>query len=128
MKLRVHELDAEGCLVSGRRVGEAGVDSLQGFFQVPVPGQVHALQVFLQLRQAGGADDVAGHERARGDELQRQVRGADAALFSQAAVGLGSFSGLVVGVAAELFDQGQPGVGGPLVVAVFAGQHAERQG
>ena len=43
-------------------------------------------QVAIQLRQAGGADDVAGHEGLRGDEGQGHLRRVQAVLAGQSHV------------------------------------------
>ena len=104
------------------------MDGIERFFQLPVPGQIDTFQVFFQLGQAGGTNNIAGDKGAGGDELQGQLGRAQAALLCQLAVGLGGGAGLIVGIAAELFDLGEPGPLRPLVVAVFPGQHAKSQG
>ena len=57
------------------RIWKLGMNRFQRFLELV--GNLHAktVQVFLQLFGAGRTNDVAGHERTRGDVLQRQLRG-----------------------------------------------------
>ena len=75
----------------------------------------------------GGANNVAGDKRPGGNELQRQLGQGDAALLCQGVIGFRCRGRLRVGVAGEMLEQGQSRLFRPLVVAVFAGQHAKRQ-
>ena len=72
---------------------------------------VDAVQIFLQLGEGSGTDNIAGHERARVDKRQSQLRGTQTMALRQIHVGTGCCFCRCAAVSAETFKQGQAGSG-----------------
>src|SRR5690606_23546447 len=69
-------LTTHGTAKSSRcRIRKLCMNRLECFLELVSYLHAKTVQVFLQLLGAGRANDVAGHERTRGDVLQRQLRG-----------------------------------------------------
>ena len=89
--------------------------------------QFDAVDVGLELRHAGRADDVAGQEGPAVDIGQRHPGRVEAVFLGQPDVGPGRGAGLGVGVAGKVVKQRQAAARGPRIIQVLAAQHAKAQ-